>query len=195
MAQIFPPELYLSLLSSRDGNLPDQHCDKAVSSRQSDNPLPKHPGHLLDVLDALAAICVRDKGDVFFVSLAMNPNSATLCVSTNGTVLAALTTHLRNIRGQLQNLKSVVEPDPPTSADIECPDPNNAQLRKDGKLELQRTIYEYSYEKLQRRFNKRGPAILARYDEIMKGLEAKNIAADTEILVITRVLLRDIEVD
>ena len=123
----------------------------------------------------------------------MNPNSATLCVSTNGTVLAALTAHLRNIRGQLQKLKSVMEPDPPTSADIECPDPNNAQLRKDSELELQRTIYEYSYEKLQRRFNKRGPAILARYDEIMKGLEAKNIAADSEILVITRVLLRDIE--
>jgi hypothetical protein len=164
-----------------------------TASRQSGNPLPKHPDQLLDVLDALAAICVRDKGDVFFVSLAMNPNSATLCVSTNGTVPATLTTHLRKIRGQLKKLKSVVEPGLPTSADIESPDSNNARLRMEGELELQRTIYEYSYEKLQRRFHKRGPGILARYDDITKGLEAKNIAADTEILAITRVLLRDIE--
>ena len=90
MAQIFAPELYLSLLSSRDGDLSQEHRDKAAASRQS------LPNHLLNVLDALAAICIQNKGDVFFVSLAMTPNSVTLCVSTNGTVPASPHPSLQN---------------------------------------------------------------------------------------------------
>jgi len=93
MAQIFAPELYLSLLSSRDGDLSQEYRGKAAASRQS---LPKHPDHLLNVLDALAAICVQNKGDIFFVSLAMTPNSATLCVSANGTVPASPHPSLQN---------------------------------------------------------------------------------------------------
>jgi len=94
MAQKICPELYLS--------------DKAIASRcQSDHPLPKYPDHLLDVLDALAAICVRHKGDVFFVSLTVDPNSTTLHVSTNGTAPATLITHLHKIQGQLKKLNSV----------------------------------------------------------------------------------------
>jgi len=199
MAQNIVPQLYLSLLSGRYGDvahLSAEHRYNEVGSRlsASDHPFRKDPDPLLDVLDALAAICVRNAtGDIFFVSLAMDPNSATLHVSTNGTVPATLITHLRIIRGQLRNLKSVVEPGPSTSADIESPDPNNTQLRADYELRLQQTIYEYSYKKVQRRFTKRGPSILARYDDILKGLEPNNLAADTELLALTRVLLRDIE--
>jgi len=102
-------------------------------------------------------------------------------------------THLYKIRDQLKKLKLVVEPGPLILADIECPDLNNTQLRMDGELELQRAIYEYSFENTQRRFNKRGPTILTRYDDIVASLEADNVAADTKILALTRVLLRDIE--
>jgi len=102
MAQKFSPELYLS--------------DKAIASRcQSDHPLPKYPDHLLDVLDALAAICVRHKGDV---SLTVDPNYTTLHVSTNGTVPATLITHLHKIQGQLKKLNSVAASGPLTLADI-----------------------------------------------------------------------------
>lgn len=194
MAQQFSPELYLSLLSSRDGNLSKEHRKNAVGSRRSNHPLSKHPDQLLDVLDALAAICVHNaKGDVFFVSLAIEPNSTTLYVSTDGTVPATLPTHLRKIRDQLKQLKSVVEPGAPNLADIECPDPNNTQLRKDGELELQRTIYEYSYKNVEQCFNKRGPAILDRYSDIMEGLEANNAAEHTKILTLTRVVLVRVE--
>jgi len=115
MAQKYLPELYLSLLSGRDGDL----SDKAIASRcQSDHPLPKYPDHLLDVLDALAAICVRNKGDVFFVSLAVDPNSTTLHVGTNGTVPATLITHLHKIQGQLKKLDSVAASSPLTLATL-----------------------------------------------------------------------------
>ena len=199
MAQNIAPQVYLSLLSGRYGDvahLSAEHRDNEVRSRlsASDHPFRKDPDRLLDVLDSLAAICVRnDKGDVFFVSLAMDTNSATLHVSTNGTVPSTLITHLHKIRGQLRHLKSVVEPGPSTSADIDSPDPNNTQARTDCELKLQQTIYEYSYKKLQRRFTKRGVAILDRYDDIMKGLEAKNRPEDTKRLSMTRMLLRDIE--
>ena len=51
---------------------------------------------LLDVLDALAAICVHnDKGDIFFVSSALNPDSFTVHVFLNGTVPTTLIDHLK----------------------------------------------------------------------------------------------------
>ena len=196
MALNIVPQLYLSLLSGRYGDvkhLSAEHRYNEIGSRlsASDHPFRKNPDRFLD---ALAAICVRnDKGDVFFVSLVMDSNSATMHVSTNGTVPATLITHLHKIRGQLIQLKSVVESGPSTSDDIDSPDPNNTQARTDCELKLQQTIYEYSYKKLQRRFTKRGVAILDRYDDIMNGLEAKNDPEDTERLAIMRRLLHEIE--
>ena len=170
MAQKFSPELYLS--------------DKAIASRcQSDHPLPKYPDHLLDVLDALAAICVRHKGDV---SLTVDPNYTTLHVSTNGTVPATLNAHLHKIQGQLKKLNSDAASGPLTLADtIDFPDPNNTQSRMDGELGLQRIIYEYSYQKVQRRFSKRGPGILDQYDDTMASLEANNVPEDSHHYVRT----------
>lgn len=198
MAQDIPPQLYLSLLSGRYGDvshLSEENRDNEVGSRlsDSDHPFRKDPHRLLDVLDALAAICVHNsKGDIFFVSLSMNPNSSSLHVSTNGTVSTALTDHLRKVRSQLKVLKDVLKPGPPTSADIESPDPGKSPERADCELMLQKTIYEYSYKKVQQRFTKRGPVILANYDVIVKNLEAKNLAADTELLDNTHVVLRAI---
>ena len=108
-------------------------------------------------------------------------------------VPATLIAHLRKIQGQLKKLKSVVEHAPPTSADIESPDPNNTQLLIDAELELHRMIYEYSFYKVQRHFSKRGPEILGRYDDIMASLKANNIPEDTEILTVMCGLLQRIQ--
>jgi hypothetical protein len=63
----------------------------------------------MDLLDALAAVCIqREKGEVFFVSLAMDLNAATLHVSSNETVPATIISHLHKIRGQLKELQAVV---------------------------------------------------------------------------------------
>jgi hypothetical protein len=95
------PELYLSLLSSRYA----ERRDNDVGSRilQVDKPFHKDPD-LLNVLDGLAAICVRHERDFFFVSLAMDTNAATLYVSTNGTVPSTVTDHLHTIRRKLKEL-------------------------------------------------------------------------------------------
>ena len=115
-------------------------------------------------------------------------------MSTNGTVPATLITHLHKIQGQLKKLNSVAASGPLTFADIiDFPDPNNTQSRMDGELELQRMIYEYSYQNVQRRFSKRGLEILDQYDDIMASLETNNVPEDIEILTITRELLRKIE--
>ena len=80
-------------------------------SGDSSHPFSEDPERLLDVLDAIASICVVDR-EVYFVSLAMDPNHATLYVSTNGKVPATVTAHLLGIRRGLEELKAVLEPGP-----------------------------------------------------------------------------------
>jgi hypothetical protein len=167
------PELYLSLLSSRYA----ERRDNDVGSRilQVDKPFHKNPD-LLDVLDALAAICVHKEGDVFFVSLAMDTNAATLYVSTNWTVPATVIDHLHTIRRKLKELKPLQVLDfassPPPNT--ESPVPNNSQIRSEVELDIQRIIYKYCYKKVQRRFRKRGPEILAQFDTIVESLQQHN---------------------
>jgi hypothetical protein len=101
----------------------------------------------MDLLDALAAICIRkEKTEVFFVSLAMDSTTAALYISSNTTVSATVITHLHKIRGQLKELQAtVVEFDPLIPPDSEpAPNPNNTHSRADRELDLQKTIYEYS---------------------------------------------------
>ena len=196
MTQNIPPQLYLSLLSGRYrdvAHLSDNEVGSSLS--ESDHPFRrKDPDRLRDVLDALAAICVHnDKGNIFFVSLAMNQNSATLHVSTNGTVPTTLTDHLIKIRDQLNALKKDLISSPPISVDIKSPDPAKTPERTDGELMLQKTIYEYSYKIVRRRFTKRGPAIISQYKVIMKKLEDYNSAADTNLLAKTLLVLRSVE--
>jgi hypothetical protein len=129
MAQKPTPELYLSLLSGRYSDVSHISTEQRhnnVGSRISGHPFPNDPERLMDLLDALAAVCIRrEKGEVFFVSLAMDLNAATLYVSSNETVPATVISHLCKIRGQLKELRAVVEPNPLIPADNErSPDPN-----------------------------------------------------------------------
>ena len=81
--------IYLSLLSSRCRGV----SRLSEEQRDTSNPFRKEPDRLLDVLDhALAAICFsNERGDVFWVFLAMDSNGAKLYVSTNGPVPANVT--------------------------------------------------------------------------------------------------------
>ena len=64
----------------------------------------------MDLLDALAAICVhKEKGETFFVSLAMDSDSTTLYISSNNMVPATVTNYLIRIRGQLKELHDILE--------------------------------------------------------------------------------------
>ena len=93
MVQNPTPELYLSLLSGRYGDV--SHI--LIEQRHDDvgsHPFPNDPDRLMDLLDALAAICIRkEKTEVFFVSLAMDSTTATLYISSNTTVSATVTYH------------------------------------------------------------------------------------------------------
>jgi len=122
------------------------------------HPSSQDPERLLDVLDAIASICVVDR-EIYFVSLAMDPNHATLYVSTNGEVPITVIAHLIDIRRRLKELKAVLEPGPLTNSNT---DPNVTQARTDSelKLQLQQMMHQHSCPKLRRRFQKRGPAIL-----------------------------------
>jgi len=175
MTQNLSPEFYLSLLSGREGDVSHismEQRDNQVGSRLSGHPFIQDPERLLDVLDALASICVHDR-EVFFVSLAMNSAGATLYVSTNGEVPATAIDHLVNIQQRLKALKAVLEPGPPSN--VESPDPNHTQERADRELGLQSMIYEYSYPKLRRRYKKRGPAILEQYETIISKLLGSDV--------------------
>ena len=199
MAKNPTPELYLSLLSGRYSDVShisteQRHND--VGSRLSGHPFPNDPDRLMDLLDALAAVCIRkEKTEVFFVSLAMDSNTATLYISSNTTVPATVISHLRKIRGKLKELQAVVEFDPSIPPDSESsPNPNNTQSRADRELDLQMTIYEYSYNKLRRRFLKRAPAILKEYDTILSRMKSDyDITKDTDLLLVTRQLLQRIK--
>jgi hypothetical protein len=150
----------------------------------------------MDLLDALAAVCIRkEKTEVFFVSLAMDFNTATLYISSNATVPATVISHLRKIWGKLKELQAVVEFDPSIPPDSESsPNPNNTQSRADRELDLQTTIYEYSYNKLRRRFLKRAPAILKEYDTILSRMKSDyDITKDTDLLLVTSQLLQRIK--
>lgn len=200
------PELYLSLLSGRQGDvshLSTEQRHNDVGSRLSGHPFPNDPDRLMDLLDALAAVCVwKEEKQVMFVSLSMtmDPKAATLYVSSNETVPATVTSHLRIIRGQLKELQSVVVPKqssvvvpkqsiPP---DIETsPDPSKTQARTEGELKIQKTIYEYSYGKLRQRFNKWAPDILAKYDAFTKSSNL-NIQ-DATLLQATHLALKHIQ--
>ncbi|KIJ91079.1 hypothetical protein K443DRAFT_656611 [Laccaria amethystina LaAM-08-1] len=184
------PELYLSLLSGRHGDvsyLSTEQRHNDVGSRLFGRPFPKDPNRLVDLLDALAAVCIRkEKGEVFFVSLAMDPKAVTLY--PRPTVIS----HLLKIGGQLKKLRKVVEPNPSIPADNETsPDPNKTQSRTDGELELQKTIYEHSYRKLCLCFSKRTLAILAMYEITVKSLQANK--EDAELLQLTHWALKHIQ--
>jgi hypothetical protein len=197
MAQSLTPELYLSLLSGRCGSTSHVSTERRhnhIASRISGHPFPNDRDRLMDLLDALAAVCIhKDKAEVFFVSLAMDSEAVTLHVSSNTTAPATVTSHLTRIWGKLRMLQAVVEFDPPIPADSETsPDPNNTKSRTDNELELQMIIYEYSFSKLRRRFLKRAPAILAIYNETMTSLRANNTTEDTSLLRNTYYLLQHI---
>ncbi|KIM39079.1 hypothetical protein M413DRAFT_19880 [Hebeloma cylindrosporum] len=174
MPQEVSPEFYLSLLSGRgDGSVSQENRNNDASTRLSVDKFPKDTHRLFSVLDALAAICVsKEKGDVFLLSLAMNPESATLYVATNRRAQPERTTHLVNLQGQLKAL-------------------SEALTQNQGCL-ISISIYHHCYKKVQKRFNKRGLAILSHYDAIIKGLEAKNSADDGEDLAHTRFALENI---
>ena len=195
-SQTTTPELYLSLLSGRHGDvshLSTEQRHNDVGPRLSGHPFPNDPDGLMDLLDALAAVCIRkEKEQVFFVSLAMDQNAATLYVSSNESVPATVITHLHKIRGQLKELRKVLEPNPSIPGDNEpSPDPNKSQARTAGELEIQKTIYEYSYSKLRLRFSKRAPAILAIYETAVKSLQAND--KDAKLLRVTYLTLRRIQ--
>jgi hypothetical protein len=190
------PELYLSLLSgwySDVSPISTEQRHNDVGSHLSGHPFPNNPDRLTDVLDALAAIYIRkEKTEVFFVSLAMDSNTATLYISSNETVPATVISHLRKI---LKELQAVVEFDPSIPADSESyPNPNNTQSRTDRELDLKKTIYEYSYNKLRQRFLKRAPAILKEYHTILSTMKSNyDITKDTDLLLVTRQLLQKIK--
>jgi len=188
-----PPELYLSLLSGYgDVSTESRHND--IGSRISGHPFGADPNRFMDLLDALAAICVHnEKGETFFVSLAMDSDSTTLYVSSNKTVPLTITNYLHRIRGQLKQLHDALELDPTTSNEI-SPNQIDTQRRTEGELELQKTIYEHTYLKLRRRFFKRAPAILKRYPSIMDSLQHEGITTDeATVLQLVQQLLQFME--
>ena len=155
-------------------------------------PFYENPNRLFHVLDALAAICVhKDKGDVFFVSLAMDSTAAILYVSANGTVPPPVIAHLHAIQKQLKELRDVLQFTLPPTTDIDSSDPNITESRSAGELILQRTIYRHSYRKLRQRYQKRGSEILAQYDAMTEILRTEynidynnhdfNLLAETKI--------------
>jgi len=74
-----------------------------ATGRISGQPFSDRDNRFMDLLDALAAICVhKEKGETFFVSLAMGLDSTTLYVSSNKMVPATVTNYLCKIRGQLE---------------------------------------------------------------------------------------------
>ena len=190
MTQTLAPELFLSLLSGRPGgvsHISTDPCHTDVSSRISDHPFGNNPNRLTDLLDAFASICVRkEKGEVFSVSLAMDPDSATLYVASNDTVTHNITTYLYKIWGQLKALNALSKFDAPTLTDKESPDPNNIQSSAfiALELELKKTIYEHSYKKLRRRFLKRAPLVLEMFPAIETKFQSlapedKNLLSNT----------------
>ena len=184
------PELYLSLLSGR-------HRDNAVESRifHENQSFHKDPEHLHDVLDALAAICVsKEQGDIFFVSLAVDSYGTKLYVSTNGTVPSTVIAHLHHIQSKLKHFKSVLESASSPGSVIDSPDPNIIISQTESRLDIQRTIYEYSYKKVQKRYQKRVPEILKEYEGIMKNLIETGTVVDEDVKLLsnTKILLRQI---
>ena len=176
------PELYLSLLSGYGdvSHITSEPRYNDIGSRISGHPFGDDSNQFMDLLDALAAICVqKDKGQTFFVSLAMDSYSTTLYVSSNKTVPVTVADYLRTIQGQLKRLYDVLGFDSSITTDNETsPNPNNTQPRTDGELELQKTIYKHTYLKLRRRFLKRAPAILKEYPFVVASLKTEGITTD-----------------
>jgi len=194
MAQSPSPELYLAILSGRENDV------SSLSQKQRNNyaglrlfgdsshPSSQGPERLLDVLDAIASICVVDR-EIYFVSLAMDPNHATLYVSTNGEVPITVIAHLIDIR---RRLKAVLEPGPLTNSNTDL-NVTQARTNSELKLQLQQMMYQHSYPKLRRRFRKRGPAILQKYKVIESLLPTSN-ADDCQIISVTYDLLSQINI-
>ena len=195
MAQSPTPEFYLSLLSGRYGSvsrLSTEEGNNNVEARLADpHPFPKDPDQLTDLLDAFAAICIHEPKEVFFVSLSVDPNGVKLYVAANEEVPVTVVSHLYDVRIRLQKLKAVVQTDSSISADSETsPNTNVTPLWTNAELELQKVIYTHSYNKLQRHFLKRAPAIIDEYHTIIKSLQSDNISDKyTKILDNTRPLL------
>ena len=186
MPQNSSPELYLSLLSGRysdESHISTEPRHNDIGSRISGHLCPN------DLLDAFASICVRKgKGEVFFVSLAMESDSAIIYVASNYPVPLTISDYLHTIRRRL----AVLAFDSPNPTDIESsPNPNITQPRTDRELDLKTTIYEHTYPRLRDRFLKKAPAILAKYPSIMASFRVDSIATeDTELLAGTIQLLR-----
>ena len=177
MAQKPTPEFYLWLLSGRFGSvsrISPEERNNGVESRLSDpgGPFLNDPDKLVNLLDAIAALCVqKEKAEVFFVSLSMDSTGATIYVASNEAVPLSVVSHLHEIQTQLKKLKAVLEYEPLTSESETSPDSSVTPLRTASELDLQKLVYTYSYRKLRQRFSKRGPKILNQYDNIIKSLK------------------------
>ena len=171
MAQNPTPEIYLSLLSCRrtSPQISGEECNNDVGAPLSGHPFPigRDPDRLTDILDAFAGICIhKPKAGVFFVSLYVESNGATLHVASNKEVPLTVISHLYDVGVQLKKLKAVIQ------NSEKSPDPNNPPLQANAELELQTIIYAHSLasSKIRRRSLKRAPAILGQYHAIMKSI-------------------------
>jgi len=174
MAQKPTPEFYLWLLSGRPGSvsrISQEERSNGVESRLSDpgGPFLNDPDKLVNLLDAIAALCVqKEKAEVFFVSFSMDSTGATIYVASNEAVSLTVISHLREIQTQLKKLKAVLEYEPLTSESETSPDSSVTPLRTALELDLQKLVYTYSYRKLRQRFSTK---ILDQYDNIIKSLK------------------------
>jgi hypothetical protein len=173
------PELYLSLLSGCPSNVSHLSMEQRynnIGSHLSGHPFLKDPDQLMDLLNTLTAVHIwREKGEVFFVSLAIDLKAAIPYVSSNKSIPATIIFHLCIIQDQLKELQKVVECSPSILADNKTsPDPNKTKPHTDSKLKLQKTMYKHLYSKLCLHFSKKAPTILEVYKTTMKSLQAND---------------------
>jgi hypothetical protein len=96
------------MLSGRHGGVSMSAVQRYnnVGPRLSRHPFPNDPDPLMDLLDALAAICVRkEKWEVFYVFMAIDPNAVTLFVSSNETVPASVTSRFDRLGVSLRSIR------------------------------------------------------------------------------------------
>ena len=99
------------ITSGQYSHISTEQRHDVIWTRISGHPFHNDPDRLVDLLDALAAVCIRrESGEV--LSLTMDSNAATVCVSSNERrYQPPLSPISANAGVSLGNSEKVVEPD------------------------------------------------------------------------------------
>lgn len=154
------PEILLLVLSAMH---PGGNMSRNFKRRRNVIDFPglnlkeKHSQRSMALLDALAAICIKEpRKQVAAVSLSLTIDGCILCIATNDGVPPEIPMHLKNVFFQLKKIRSSLRSPPQEGTDVtDTPRPDKGPDTDTLENSLLCDVFRFSMHKFKQRLIKR----------------------------------------